>query len=254
MSHVLHTVSSRRPTASVTTRGLTHTHPRPAPGTGPIATWSPLALQRLAGNRAATLLVQRARGDGAAPRVAADAAAQQIITWLTANGGGGQQVNYSVGTLPDGDLVISKVNGVTAATALVRGGLATFIRGNGLEVGRDIYLAQKFNTATGSNHAEMCILAAAPDVTMIYCTGPHCAFCATVMTAQGVELGAGTGGSAQMGWTHPSRQIAYGSQSGETDGQLAELDAIENDLPLPAGPRAHTQLHKAPNGRKTKWL
>jgi hypothetical protein len=212
-------------------------------------------LQRLVGNRATSWLLQRDRSQAAI--VTADAAANQINSWLRQNPPPGQAVNYCVGVASNGDLYISKINGVTAATAYVAQQLGPYITNNNLHLGRDVYLAQKFNNAVGSNHAEMCIMAAAGQgqISKIYCSGPHCGFCSAVMSKDNVALGAAQGNDEQQGWAHPFVPLSYGSQfSNDTEGQLTELKG------LPLLPGQH-QIQKggwmttSPTpGKRTLWL
>ncbi len=217
-------------------------------------------LGRLAGNRATTALVQRARDGVTPPTVTADAAAQAINTWIQANEPSEQETNYSVGVARNGDLYISKVGGVTAGTRFVGTQLAAFIVQNGYQIGRDIYLAQQFNTAyTSGNHAEMCVMAAAGAgaLAKIYCAAPHCAFCAEQMTKDNVTHGAAVGGHDQVGWAHPFAPIFLGSQVWDNTGaQLAALQA----LPLSPTKAMAAQigvpwLPTSPKGGKRKaWL
>ena len=119
---------------------------------------------------------------------------------------------------------------------------------------RNVYLAQKYNTAVGSNHAEMCIIAAAKamgvTLKIIYCSGPHCAFCSTMMETCGVSLGNKGGDAKQMGWTHPFVPLSYGQQQGAVAEQLTELRK------LPKEPREEEIQfgawgHKVPSGKYT---
>jgi len=165
--------------------------------------------------------------------------------------------NYSVGVLSNGDLIISKVNGVTAATAAIENIRATIER-TGLANGRRIYLAQSFNTSVGSNHAEMCIIAAAKEIganlEIIYCTGPHCGFCSAMMDTTRVDKGNQAGNDHQMGWAHPLVPLSYGQQvNPDTESQLAELKK------LPETPRKEeVKLGKwgftNPRGKYKQWF
>ena len=255
MSWMLPGESARRTTQPVPRPERATSAPHQTAPAKPQRHWPLLQLQQLAGNRATATLVQRQR-DGHEQAVAADAAAQGIINWIIDNPPAGQAVNYCVGVLSNNDLMISKVSGVTTRTGYLTN-LAAYIRQQHYEVGRDIRLAQQFNTAVGSNHAEMCIMAAAGagQVTSIYCSGPHCGFCAAVMAAHGVTLGAAQGNDQQQGWTHPFAPLAYGSQLTATTGdQLAELQGLP-----PAPTRDHVRvgswLTSAPEPDKsTPWL
>ncbi len=192
-----------------------------------------LALQRTAGNRATRALLQRKRGPATEPVVDADTAAQWIIAWIKAEyppGPGKQEENYSVGVAKNGDLYISKVGGVGEGVALIKK-LGPKVEEQKLDVGRDIFLAQKFNPAYMSGwHAEMCVLAAAglDALEKIYCAAPHCAFCAALMKKANVGLGAAVGGSDQTSWAHPFAPIFLGSSvNNDTNVQLTALMSLD---------------------------
>ena len=190
----------------------------------------------------------------AAP-IAGKVAAAGIIKWLKDNGYGGD-TNYTVGVLKNNNLMISKVNGVTKKTKAMAK-LALEIVQKGYHRGRRIYLAQKFNTALGSNHAEMCILAAAgsDNVSYMLCTGPHCPYCADTMEAYGVEKGNGVGGEGQQGWAHPFYKVSYGTQvSGKESSKRAELKKLhdgklkEHEIVIGA------KGISAPRGASIEWV
>ena len=188
-------------------------------------------------------------------RIDGRVAATGIIKWLKDNGHGGD-TNYTVGVLKDHNLIISKVNGVTTKTKAMKG-LGVEIVSKGYHRGRTIYLAQKFNTALGSNHAEMCILAAAgaDNVSYMLCTGPHCPYCAGTMDAYGVEKGNAVGGPGQQGWAHPFYKVSYGTQvNGEEADKLAELKKLnEGKIKEAAVVLGHKGL-SAPRGARTQWV
>jgi hypothetical protein len=124
--------------------------------------------------------------------------------------------NYCTALLANGDLIVSKVNGVTGAAGGMNE-LRAHITTNGFDTGRHVYLAQKYNTALGSNHAEMCILAAAralgQAVTQMACTGPNCPYCAAMLAHENVvSANAGVDGKSQQGWAHPYSKMFWGSQ------------------------------------------
>ena len=143
-----------------------------------------------------------------------------------------QQANFSVGLTASGDIYVSKVGGMATETAYLQK-IRTHLESNKYHVGRNIKFAGKFNTAyTSGNHAEMCILAAAradgQTLSVIYCSGPHCAFCAAMMTKAGVTLGAATGDDRQSGWAHPFAPIFLGSSvSEDTASQLKALKSLD---------------------------
>lgn len=187
--------------------------------------------------------------------VDADTAASKMIKLLP------KINNYSIGVCSNGDLIITKVNGATSADK----GIADLGKKNEMiafRKGRSIYLAQKFNTQVGSNHAEMCILAAAEKlgltVTKIYCTGPHCAFCAAMMKTVHADLGTSAKSEDQMGWAHPFSNVFYGQQSTTTKEELkSQLTELEK---LPKKPKRSDVAPgnwtiSGPNGGKaTKWF
>lgn len=195
----------------------------------------------------------------AGPAVSADVAAERIHLLLANNPAPGQQVNYCTALTTSGDIYISKVKGVTANTAYLTATIGPLIRQANLHVGRSIFLAQEFNKDVGSNHAEMCIMAAAcasgHQLTVIYCTGPHCAFCACMMRKAGIRLGAAGGGVDQEGWAHPFVPVSFGSQSGDTRSQLRALDSwrlVPSEDEVTRAGQEWRFSH--PRGKSTRWL
>lgn len=164
--------------------------------------------------------------------------------------------NYSVGLLSNGDLIISKVNGVTGAAAGMDE-LQRWMRAGNMHVGRNIYLAQKYNTSIGSNHAEMCIVAAAArmglNVAYMGCTGPNCPFCAATLKDLNVDsMNEGEDGKAQQGWAHPTANVFWGSQVSNTpvSAQVADLKLF-----LRGGqPKIGRNTLSPSQGRYTRWL
>lgn len=184
----------------------------------------------------------------------AEEAAAIVVKWL--RGEAGDATNYTVAVYDD-DLYISKVNGVTSATALI-GELRTEIEDNGINQSFNVYLCQKFNTSAPSNHAEMCVLAAigqanVGQITFLECTAPSCDFCAAVLAHYGVPNSSPDGEPAsQQGWVHPFTTLSFGTQLGSHKTQVRELRAYLQD---PAtGLVLGRTTGKAPKGRKTKWL
>ena len=188
-------------------------------------------------------------------RVDGRVAATGIIKWLKDNGHGGD-TNYTVGVLKDHNLIIAKVNGVTTKAKAMKG-LGAEILSKGYHRGRNIYLAQKFNTGVGSNHAEMCILAAAgaDNVSYMLCTGPHCPYCADTMDAYGVEKGNVVGGPGQQGWAHPFFKVSYGTQlSGTESAKRAELKKLNDGTLKEAAVAIGQKGISAPRGARTEWV
>ena len=180
-------------------------------------------------------------------------AANGIIDWLNENGYGGDS-NYTVGVDKDDDLIISKVNGVTEdADAMVALGPIIVQKEWNLE--RRIFLAQKFNTAVGSNHAEMCVLAASGRDTLAYmkCTNPNCDFCKAALKTYNVPSGNGGGGKSQQGWAHPFYPIFYGTQIGALAPQVEELKGLGQN-PTQAEIELGRWGLSAPKGQQwTEW-
>ncbi len=181
-------------------------------------------------------------------------AVTEILKFLTANMP--KDSNYCVALLGNDDLIIAKVNGVTDKAAKMAE-LQAKIEEENIEVGRTIYLAQKYNTALGSNHAEMCILAAAnamgQSVTEMGCTGPNCPYCAAMLSHEGINSrNAGQDGKAQQGWAHPTQPVFWGSQvsNASVTEQVKDLKSyLQGNAP---------QIGKitlnASQGKYTQWL
>jgi hypothetical protein len=181
-------------------------------------------------------------------------AVADILTFLTRNMD--KDNNYCVALLGNDDLVIAKVNGVTDEAAGMAE-LGAHIQRNNLNAGRSVFLAQKYNTAVGSNHAEMCIVAAAnamgQNVTQMGCTGPNCPYCAAVLQHEGIDsLNAGQDGKSQQGWAHPTQSYFWGSQVSDlkVHVQVADLKAFLNG----AAPKIGSKTLKPSKGMFLGWL
>ena len=191
------------------------------------------------GDRAPARVLARQR-DGAQPLVGDDAAARGIQALFAEfpppapKGKEPQQANYCVGLTTTGDIYVSKVGGMARETQYLRT-IRAQIESNRYQVGRTIRLAGTYNTAcTSGNHAEMCILAAAHadelTLSVIYCSGPHCAYCAALMKKAGITRGATEGDHRQSGWAHPLAPIFLGSSVDEdTSAQLEALKQLKLD-------------------------
>jgi hypothetical protein len=187
-------------------------------------------------------------------RIPGRTAADGIIQWLNSNGYGGDS-NFTVGVTVNGNLILSKVNGITAEAKAMKE-LKPVIEEEGWHVDRYIYLAQKFNTAVGSNHAEMCILAAIGrgNLTYMKCTNPNCDFCAAALKTYNVPSGNSGGGKSQQGWTHPFYPIFYGTQIGGVKAQVTELKGLGQD-PEKKQIKLGTWGVSLPSGGKyTQWI
>ncbi|MDQ1740314.1 MAG: hypothetical protein QOE53_1966 [Pseudonocardiales bacterium] len=184
----------------------------------------------------------------------AEEAAAHLVSWL--RGEAGDATNYTV-AVHDDDIYISKVNGVTSATALMIE-LKAEIEEHGIEQSFNIYLCQKFNTSAPSNHAEMCVLAAigeanVGEITFLECTAPSCDFCAATLTHYGVPNTSPDGEPAsQQGWVHPFVRLSFGTQLGDHQTQVTELTDYLADptTTLVLGRTTGT----VPSGRSTHWL
>jgi len=185
----------------------------------------------------------------------AEKAGEMLVRWLGEKAGGG--TNYTVAVC-SGDIYIGKVSGVTKKAALMEE-LKTYITEKGIEVKWNILLCKSFNTSLGSNHAEMCVLAAIGEkelgkITFFKCTSKSCVYCAETLRHYRVTNSSPVGEAAtQVGWAHPFKPIAFGSQmGGDKAAQVAELRAYHADTgaKLTIGKTIGT----APSGRCEKWL
>lgn len=188
-------------------------------------------------------------------KVAGAEALTQILALLKKNMP--KSNNYCVGRLQSDDLIITKVGGVTEDTAEMPA-LAEYIKSNGIVTGRKIYLAQKYNSAGSSNHAEMCIVAAAKvmndDVVQIGCTGANCPYCAAYLSHAGISsLNEGEAGRSQVGWYHPTANFFWGTSIGNSsvDEQVEDLEAY---LKEGTQPKIGTPTITPSEGRYTLWL
>lgn len=149
----------------------------------------------------------------------------------------GQQPNYAVGLTASGNLIISKVGGVTEKTT----GMLDLQK----EVSESqwfsdnaptVYLAQKYGGDGNSNHGEMCVLAAADalgeQLVYIKCTGDNCPACFAMLASAGVATGNAQATGTQSGWVHPRGRMNLGTQlpSRWTD-QIQELNAYNQLTP-----------------------
>jgi hypothetical protein len=172
---------------------------------------------------------QEMRDEDAAVVVDGRTAIEDLIAYL--KGTMSKDSNYCVAELDNGDLIISKVNGLAAGGGKMPA-LEEYIRSKRIEVGRDIHLAQAYNTSVGSNHAEMCIYAAAKqlgnDIVVIKCTGANCPYCAAVLEHDKIpSLNAGEKGRYQQGWAHPTLAISWGTQGkGTLEEQVEDLKQV----------------------------
>jgi hypothetical protein len=205
-----------------------------------------------------------AESDDGGGIVPGEVAAKGIIEWLRKNGHGGAQ-NYSVGVTDDDDLIISRVGGMTskAARSITAKDddpttLEDYIKSQGYDTGRSISLARKFNAGVpASNHAEMCIMAAAGKgrIKFMDCTGPHCAFCSALMKNDGVEPGNETGGPHQTGWVHPFERVGYGNQlATKVQDQVAELAKLPVTFDKTTKVTQGQVLVTPPGGSMEAWL
>ena len=166
----------------------------------------------------------------------------RLVQWLRANDPASQPSNFSIGLTATGAFIVSKVGGLTTASAIVRPFVA-FIKASGWG-NRNFYLASKFNNSAGSgNHAEMCVVAAAHGngavgaLTSVICTHPNCALCAEQMRGMGIagsSIDNGAPGS-QATWAHPTRGALFGTVYGETDmaAQVRALTALNTSNTTP---------------------
>jgi hypothetical protein len=182
-----------------------------------------------------------------------DEAGADIVGWLRDEAG--NATNYTVAVCGT-DIYITKVNGVTAGTALM-GELEDHIKENGIDQVYNIYLCQKYNTSQPSNHAEMCAIAAIGlanigNITFFECTAASCDYCDAFLAHYNVpNTSPENDPASQAGWTHPFQALAWGTQLGGHAAQVAELTAY---LDHGTAPRIGRVITTAPAGRCTHWL
>jgi hypothetical protein len=173
------------------------------------------------------------------PQVTNAAMINHVLNWIfqqpfytNAN----QQPNYTVGITENRAMIISKAGGVTSRTNGMNA-LADEVKNQhwwpDLE---GVYFAQPFDPE-GSNHGEMCVLAAADAMgerlVDIRCTGDNCSACATVLADAGVNSMNNTAPGTQTGWRHPRGRLTLGTQNANYtwQQQIAELHTFNRLTP-----------------------
>jgi len=143
----------------------------------------------------------------------------------------GQQPNYAVGLTANGNLIISKVGGLTDRTGGMDD-LQTEIQQTQWfsDNAPTVYLAKKYGGDGNSNHGEMCVLAAADalgeQLTYIKCTGDNCPACFAMLASAGVATGNAQATGTQAGWVHPRGRMALGTGlTSSWSDQIKELNA-----------------------------
>ncbi|MEU4231922.1 hypothetical protein AB0F17_47150 [Nonomuraea sp. NPDC026600] len=163
------------------------------------------------------------------------AAANSLVEWLTETFD--KDSNYTVAVTTAGDLVVSKVKGLSVGTGSKPTGpgqkILNHVKGNSDYKDYNVYVAGKFTNDAASNHAEMCILAACGkgEVAYIKCTSPNCAYCKTTIEAYDITNGNDESegeGKSQIGWCHPYLRVSYGTAHGNAPGQLEELKKVSD--------------------------
>jgi len=156
-----------------------------------------------------------------------------VITWIkkqdfyTRN----QQPNYAVAITGGGRMIISKVGGVTSKTSGM-GDLAGYIQSKDWWTELEgLYFGKTFGGDGGSNHGEMCVLAAADamgeKIAEMKCTGDNCPACFEMLKHAGVKTLNKSATGSQSGWIHPRGRMALGSQlNSDWKGQIEELKAF----------------------------
>ncbi|KNE82460.1 MULTISPECIES: hypothetical protein [Streptomyces] len=151
-----------------------------------------------------------------------------VLYWLRKNARSGQEVNWTVAITEEHTMIISKVGGVTSQTR----GMALLCQSIKEQPWRaslkGVYLAKTFTADGVSNHAEMCILAAADSlgqrVEHMKCASDNCEACAHMLQYAKVNTMNGAGGAA-MGWIHPRGCMALGTTLNDYwNEQIKELD------------------------------
>ncbi|MCQ4200362.1 hypothetical protein M4J06_003915 [Streptomyces coelicoflavus] len=155
---------------------------------------------------------------------------RDVLDWIKGRVVSGQEVNWTVGITEGDAMIIGRVNGVTSETrgmtdlarAIAAEPWCTGLRGG-------VHLAKSFSKVSVSNHAEMCVLAAADSlrqrVAAMGCASPNCEACAHMLAFAGVKSINGSVTGGQQGWVHPRGRMALGTQLNPSwREQIAELD------------------------------
>lgn len=143
-----------------------------------------------------------------------------------------QALNYAVGITTSDNMIISKVAGVTTKTSGMSDLIAQIKKQDWWSTQiKGLYLAGTFGGDGGSNHGEMCVLAAADELgeelAEMGCTGDNCPACATMLSDAAVTTRNETAKGSQSGWIHPRGRMALGSQlNRDWAGQIDELKAF----------------------------
>jgi len=187
----------------------------------------------------------------------AEEVAENIVVWLRENDDGEQSSNYTVAVLNSQTIYISKVNGVTAQSQLIKDlGEQVVENAEHLEEdGISLRLCQRYNTAVGSNHAEMCVLAAIglaniDQITFFECTEASCDYCRAFTDHYNIiNSSPDNDTSSQSAWAHPFAPWSFGTQIEDNhDNQVAQLRTL-----LGGTPPSRPQLSRAPAGKSTAW-
>ncbi|MEU7863798.1 hypothetical protein [Nonomuraea sp. NPDC049141] len=167
------------------------------------------------------------------PKLKARAAADSLVEWLSKTFK--KASNYTVAVTTGGDLVVSKVGGLSVGPRSKTNGpgqkIRNYVKGNSAYKDYNVYVAGPFTDDVASNHAEMCILAACGKggVDYIKCTSPNCAYCKKTIAAYKIDNGNPKNevGKSQIGWCHPYLPVNYGTAVGnDVKAQLKELAEV----------------------------
>ncbi|GIH05447.1 hypothetical protein Rhe02_35140 [Rhizocola hellebori] len=156
--------------------------------------------------------------------------AKTILDWIKTQDGvkDKQQANFTVGVTKGGRIIISKVGGITKASAIMKDLKTNITTFPWYHKSLEIYTAQTFSELGNSNHGEMCVLAASDAMVdpLIYmlCAGDNCAACHDTLLSAKVMSGNAKADGTQAGWSHPRAKIALGNQlSSSWEKQIEEL-------------------------------
>ncbi|MBT2232609.1 hypothetical protein [Nonomuraea sp. NEAU-A123] len=165
----------------------------------------------------------------------AQAAADSLVDWLS-NQEFTKDSNYTVAVTTGGDLVVSKVDGLSVTTKAGSPGqkIIQHVKDNDATYGNyNIYAVGKFTRDGLNNHAEMCIFAYSgkDGVAYIKCTSPNCKLCKRTLEAYNVTNGNEKDPrepASQVGWFHPFLPVTYGTGRANKaiEEQLTELEKV----------------------------
>lgn len=160
-------------------------------------------------------------------------AAQTTLEWLMGHESlqGVQQPNFTVGITEGGNVIISKVGGITPQSAIIKDLQAnlTTLPWYQKKSTVEVYTARAY--AGNNSHGEMCVLAGSEALQdrlfYMLCSGDNCPACHDTLLGAGIISGNKPADGTQAGWTHPFAPYALGNQfTSSWENQMADLHRL----------------------------